>query len=38
MVQAAWAATQHAAAEAAGQQGNYGLPIFDPLEGWIVSA
>ena len=38
MVQAAWAATQHTAAEAAGQQANYGLPNFDPLEGWIVSA
>jgi hypothetical protein len=38
MVQAAWAATQHAAAELAGQKGNYGLPKFDPLEGWIISA
>lgn len=38
MVQAGWAATQHALAEAAGQTGSYGLPKFDPLEGWIVSA
>jgi hypothetical protein len=33
MVQAAWALQQH-------QNGHdqYGLPKFDPLEGWIVSA
>jgi hypothetical protein len=30
MVQAAWASLQNEA--------NYGLPEFDPLEGWIVSA
>jgi hypothetical protein len=30
MVQAAWAHLQNEA--------NYGLPDFDPLEGWIVSA
>ena len=33
MVQAAWAQTQNAAGDA-----HYGLPICDPLEGWIVSA
>ncbi len=33
MVQAAWAYKQHA-----GGHGCYGLPPFDPLEGWIVSA
>jgi len=38
MVQAAWATTQHVATELSGQRGNYGLPNFDPLEGWIVSA
>lgn len=38
MVQAAWAVSQHDKAEAAGQTGHYGLPNFDPLEGWIVSA
>jgi predicted RNase H-like nuclease len=33
MVQAAWALQQH-------EQGHerYGLPDFDPLEGWIVTA
>jgi hypothetical protein len=33
LLQAAWALNQH-------QQGHprYGLPAFDPLEGWIVSA
>jgi hypothetical protein len=30
MVQAAWASLQ--------KETNYGLPEFDPLEGWIVSA
>jgi len=30
MVQAAWAHLQ--------PEGTYGLPNFDPLEGWIVSA
>jgi hypothetical protein len=38
MVQAGWAATQHTQAIAAGKTGCYGLPAFDPLEGWIVSA
>jgi hypothetical protein len=38
MVQAAWAATQQATAEAAGQSACYGLPPFDTLEGWILSA
>jgi len=33
LVQAAWAALQHAAGHPA-----YGLPACDPLEGWIVSA
>ena len=33
LVQAAWAALQHAAGHPA-----YGLPECDPLEGWIVSA
>jgi hypothetical protein len=33
MVQAAWAQVQHAAGDA-----HYGLPVCDPLEGWIVSA
>ena len=33
MVQAAWAFEQHLAGH-----GCYGLPLFDPLEGWIVSA
>ncbi len=33
MVQAAWAQAQHLAGHAC-----YGLPPFDPLEGWIVSA
>ena len=33
MVQAAWAHTQHAAGDA-----HYGLPVCDPLEGWIVTA
>jgi hypothetical protein len=32
MVQAAWAHVQHAAGDA-----HYGLPVCDPLEGWIVS-
>lgn len=32
MVQAAWAQQQHE------WVGNFGLPSFDPLEGWIVSA
>jgi hypothetical protein len=30
LVQAAWASLQN--------NQNYGLPDFDPLEGWIVSA
>jgi hypothetical protein len=38
MVQAAWACVQQSKAELAGEQGRYGLPAFDPLEGWIVSA
>lgn len=38
MVQAAWAYQQHTQSEAAGQVGRYGLPEFDALEGWIVSA
>jgi hypothetical protein len=38
MVQAAWACVQHEQAKAAGQKGNFGLPNFDKLEGWIVSA
>ena len=38
MVQAAWAHSEQVKAEAAGQVGCYGLPPFDPLEGWIVSA
>jgi hypothetical protein len=33
MVQAAWAWQQHQAGHAC-----YGLPAFDPLEGWIVTA
>ena len=33
MVQAAWAFEQHLVGH-----GCYGLPLFDPLEGWIVSA
>ncbi len=33
MVQAAWAQAQHAAGDA-----HYGLPVCDPLEGWIVTA
>ena len=33
MVQAAWAQSQHEAGDA-----HYGLPMCDPLEGWIVSA
>jgi Protein of unknown function (DUF429) len=33
MVQAAWAQAQHEAGDA-----HYGLPVCDPLEGWIVSA
>ncbi len=35
MVQAAWAHQQH---ELGTASGPYGLPEFDPLEGWIVSA
>jgi hypothetical protein len=35
MVQAAWAHQQH---ELGTASGPYGLPKFDPLEGWIVSA
>lgn len=35
MVQAAWAHQQH---EWGTASGSYGLPEFDPLEGWIVSA
>jgi hypothetical protein len=38
MVQAAWALSEQVKAETAGQVGCYGLPPFDPLEGWIVSA
>jgi hypothetical protein len=34
-VQAAWAHLQH---EQGTGIGPYGLPEFDPLEGWIVSA
>jgi hypothetical protein len=37
MVQAGWAARQHANAQT-GLSVGYGLPNFDPLEGWIVSA
>jgi hypothetical protein len=33
MVQAAWAHTQHEAGDA-----HFGLPMCDPLEGWIVTA
>jgi len=33
MVQAAWAQAQHEAGDV-----HYGLPVCDPLEGWIVSA
>jgi hypothetical protein len=33
MVQAAWAHMQHEAGH-----GQYGLPVCDPLEGWIVTA
>jgi hypothetical protein len=33
MVQAAWAHEQHLSGHAC-----YGLPVFDALEGWIVSA
>ena len=35
MVQAAWANQQNELGQASG---SYGLPEFDPLEGWIVSA
>jgi hypothetical protein len=35
MVQAAWALQQQKLGTASG---SYGLPEFDPLEGWIVSA
>ena len=35
MVQAAWAQQQQ---ETGASKGPYGLPEFDPLEGWIVSA
>jgi hypothetical protein len=35
MVQAAWALQQQKLGTASGP---YGLPEFDPLEGWIVSA
>ena len=35
MVQAAWAQQQQ---ETGATKGPYGLPEFDPLEGWIVSA
>ena len=35
MVQAAWANQQNELGKA---NGSYGLPEFDPLEGWIVSA
>ncbi len=38
MVQAAWACVQHEEAKAKGQKPNYGMPNFDRLEGWIVSA
>lgn len=38
MVQAAWAHSAHEKAQALGQEACYGLPAFDPLEGWIVSA
>jgi hypothetical protein len=38
MVQAAWACVQHEEAKAKGQKPNYGMPNFDGLEGWIVSA
>ncbi len=38
MVQAAWASMQHAQDKASGRKANYGLPDFDALEGWIVSA
>jgi hypothetical protein len=38
MVQAAWACVQQHNAESAGQTGRYGLPTFDSLEGWIVTA
>lgn len=37
MVQAGWAARQHENAQT-GLSVGYGLPNFDPLEGWIVSA
>jgi hypothetical protein len=33
MVQAAWAQAQHEAGDS-----HYGLPVCDPLEGWIVTA
>lgn len=33
LLQAAWAQAQHAAGHPC-----YGLPVFDPLEGWIVTA
>ena len=33
MVQAAWAQAQHAAGDA-----HYGLPMCDPLEGWVVTS
>jgi hypothetical protein len=38
MFQAAWACVQHEEAKAKGQKPNYGMPNFDGLEGWIVSA
>jgi hypothetical protein len=33
LLQAAWAQSRHEAG-----QPRYGLPVFDPLEGWIVTA
>ena len=33
LLQAAWALKQHESGHP-----RYGLPVFDPLEGWIVTA
>mgnify|MGYP001250035038 FL=1 len=38
MVQAGWAALQQAGGTGPGDGPGWGLPTFDPLEGWIVSS
>jgi len=37
LMQAAWAARQHAAGTSPPDGPGWGLPAFDPLEGWIVT-